>query len=515
MSRKALRDCPKRVFERVDCPFLPRVKYTEYEMETLQIAQDMNRRHFLRYAGAGLGAMAAGILAGDSAMAASNGEARGAAPLPDAAPKAKRVIYLFQSGAPTQIELFDYKPRLLDLQMTELPDSIRMGQRLTGMTSGQKSFPVVPSKFEFANYGRSGTELRELLPYTAKVVDDLCVIRSIHTQAINHDPAITYCQTGSQLAGRPSMGAWVAYGLGTANRDLPTFMVLVSRGTGRGAGQPLYDRLWGSGVLPTRYQAVKLRSGKDPVLYLGNPAGCDTSTRRDMLDRLRSLNMEKYAKVRDPEILTRIEQYELAFRMQSAVPELTDISDEPKHVLDMYGPDVYEPGTYARNCLLARRMAERDVRFIQLYHMGWDHHDRLPDHLSKQCRDTDQPSAALVADLKQRGMLDDTLVVWGGEFGRTVYSQGEVTETTYGRDHHPRCFSIWMAGGGIKPGITYGATDDFSYNIVDNPVDVGDLNATILYCLGIDHRRLSTNFQGLDVRLTGVEDRNPVYDILA
>jgi hypothetical protein len=468
----------------------------------------MNRRDFLQRSGCALGAVAAGVLGANSgAQAAPSSVA-----FP---PKAKRVIYMFQSGAPTQLELFDYKPNLRDIDMSELPDDVRMGQRLTGMTSGQKNFPVVASRFDFAQHGESGTWISELLPHTAGIVDDISVVRSVHTDAINHDPAITFCQTGSQLAGRPSMGAWVAYGLGTGNRDLPTFMVLLSRGTGRAAGQPLYDRLWGSGVLSSRYQGVKMRSGEEPVLYLANPAGCDSTTRRHMLDQIRDLNLQKFEAAHDPEILTRIEQYELAFRMQTTVPELTDISDEPKHVLDLYGPDVHKPGTYARNCLLARRMAERDVRFIQLYHMGWDHHDNLPDHLSKQCRDTDQPSAALVADLKQRGLLEDTLIIWGGEFGRTVYSQGTVTDTTYGRDHHPRCFSMWMAGGGIQPGQTYGTTDDFSYNIVENPVHINDLNATILHCLGLDHERLSIKYQGLDVRLTGVEDHQPVKGLLA
>jgi hypothetical protein len=482
-------------------------------MDRLTFAQQMNRRDFLRRSGCGLGAAALGALV--SAGDAQGQEAAAEEVMRHYAPKAKRVIYLFQSGAPTQLELFDYKPSLRDIHLSELPDSVRMGQRLTGMTANQKKFPVVGSIFTFAQYGQSGAWISELLPHTAKIVDDLCIVRSVHTDAINHDPAITFCQTGSQLAGRPSMGAWVAYGLGTANRDFPTFMVMVSRGTGRAAGQPLYDRLWGSGMLPTRYQGVKLRSGEEPVLYLSNPAGCSSDTRRQMLDQLKALNTEKHETVGDPEILTRIEQYELAFRMQSTVPDLTDISDEPAHVLDLYGPDVHKPGTYARNCLLARRMMERDVRFVQLYHMGWDQHNALPDHLSKQCRDTDQPSAALVTDLKARGMLDDTLVIWGGEFGRTVYSQGRVTETDYGRDHHPRCFSIWMAGGGIKPGVVWGTTDDFSYNIAENPVHVNDLNATVLHCLGLDHQRLSVKYQGLDVRLTGVEEHHPVKGILA
>jgi hypothetical protein len=476
-------------------------------MDTLKFAQHLNRRDFLQRSGCSLGAAALGMLG------AREADARAA--VAQFAPKAKRVIYLFQSGAPTQLETFDYKPNLVDLNMTELPDSIRMGQRLTGMTSGQAKFPVLASRFKFSQHGQSGMWFSELLPHTGAIADDICVIRSMHTEAINHDPAITFCQTGSQLAGRPSMGAWIAYGLGSANENLPTFTVMISRGTGRLATQPLYDRLWGSGMLPSRYQGVKLRAGEEPVLYLANPAGCDTKTRRQMLDQLKDLNQQKFTTVQDPEILTRIEQYELAFRMQSAVPDLTDISDEPEHILEMYGPDVRQPGTYARNCLLARRMAERDVRFVQLYHMGWDHHDNLPDHLTKQCRDTDQPSAALITDLKQRGMLDDTLVIWGGEFGRTVYSQGRITEATYGRDHHPRCYSLWMAGGGIKPGTVHGTTDDFSYNIAENPVHVNDLHATILHCLGFDHERLSVPHQGLDVRLSGVEEHHPVKAILA
>lgn len=488
-------------------------------MDHLGLAQAMNRRHFLRQTGCSLGAAALGLFAGAGVSSRSvRAENSGSAifqQLPHGAPRAKRVIYLFQSGAPSQLELLDYKPGLDKIHMTELPADVRMGQRLTGMTADQAKFPVVRSAFNFSQHGQSGSWISELLPHTAALADDLCIVRSLNTEAINHDPAITFCQTGSQIAGRPSMGAWVAYGLGTANQDLPTFMVLVSRGSGRAAGQPLYDRLWGSGMLPGRYQGVKLRSGEDPVLYLANPGGCSPDMRRQMLDQIRDLNMEKHREVQDPEVLTRIEQYELAFRMQSSVPGLTDISDEPQHILDMYGPEVHKPGSYARNCLLARRMAERDVRFVQLYHMGWDQHDNLPDHISKQCRDTDQPSAALLADLKQRGLLDDTLLIWGGEFGRTVYSQGQVTETTYGRDHHPRCYSIWMAGGGIKGGLTYGTTDDFSYNIVENPVHVSDLHATVLQCLGLDHRRLFIEHQGLDLRLTGVEDHDPIPALLA
>ena len=411
------------------------------------------------------------------------------------------MIYLFQSGAPSQMDLLDYKPAIRDRRGIELPDSIRMGQRITTMTSGQKSLPVAPSIFKFRRHGQSGAWISELLPHTASVVDDLCLIRSMQTEAINHDPAITFVQTGSQLAGRPSMGAWVAYGLGSMNQDLPSFVVLLSRGR---TDQPLYDRLWGSGFLPTRYQGVKLRGGKEPVLYLANPAGCSSSLRRQMLDDLGELNQVRHAETGDPEILTRVAQYELAYRMQSSVPELTDLSNEPQSILDLYGPDVHRPGSYAANCLLARRLAERGVRFIQLYHMGWDQHSNLPAQIRAQCHDTDQASAGLIRDLKQRGLLDDTLVVWGGEFGRTIYSQGQLTETDYGRDHHPRCFSIWLAGGGIKPGHVHGETDDFSYNIVRDPVEVYDLNATILHLLGIEHTRLTYKFQGRDFRLTDV-----------
>jgi hypothetical protein len=386
-----------------------------------------------------------------------------------------------------------------------------MGQRITTMTSGQKSLPVAPSVFQFGRHGQSAASLSELLPYTANVADEICFIRSMQTEAINHDPAITFVQTGSQLAGRPSMGAWVAYGLGSMNQDLPAFVVLLSRGR---TDQPLYDRLWGSGFLPTRYQGVKLRGGKEPVLYLANPAGCSSETRRQMLDDLGTLNGLRHAETGDPETLTRVAQYELAYRMQMSVPELTDLSHEPQSVLDMYGPDVRKAGSYAANCLLARRLAERGVRFVQLYHMGWDQHGDLPNQIRAQCRDTDQASAALVRDLKQRGLLDDTLIIWGGEFGRTVYSQGQLTASNYGRDHHPRCFTIWMAGGGVKPGYTHGETDDFSYNIVRDPVEVFDLNATILHLLGIEHTRLTYKFQGRDFRLTDVRGR-VVMEVLA
>ena len=474
--------------------------------DPLGTAQDLNRRQFLGSMGIGLGAAAASVLGAPTALAQS---ILG----PHRQPRAKRVIYLFQSGAPSQFETFDYKPKLAELHGQELPESVRQNQRLTTMTSGQSQFPMAQSAFQFSQHGETGTSVSELLPYTSQIVDKICLIRSMHTEAINHDPAITFCQTGSQLAGRPSMGAWVAYGLGSINSDLPTFVVMVSRGTGRQAGQPLYDRLWGSGFLPSEHQGVKLRSGEEPILYLSNPAGCTTRIRRRMLDDLNELNRRHHERTQHDETLSRIRQYELAFRMQSTVPDLADISNEPQSVLDLYGPDVHKPGTYARNCLLARRLIERDVRFVQLYHMGWDQHDNLPDHMSKQCRDTDQATAALVLDLEQRGLLEDTIVVWGGEFGRTVYCQGALKHDNYGRDHHPRCFTVWVAGGGFKPGIQYGRTDDFSYNIVENPVAVHDLNATILHQLGLNHEDLTYEFQGRDFRLTDVHG-NVMRDLL-
>jgi hypothetical protein len=420
------------------------------------------------------------------------------------APKAKRVIYLFQSGAPSQMDLFDPKPQLKERRGQDLPDSIRQGQRLTTMTSGQKSFPVAPSIFPFQQHGQSGMEFSALMPHMATLADEWCMIRSLHTEAINHDPAITFMQTGFQLAGRPSIGAWAGYGLGSVNQNLPAYVVLTSFGSGRKDDQPLYDRLWGAGFLPAKHQGVKFRNTGDPVLYLSNPGGMDAQMRRGTLDELATLNRKRFDALGDPEIQTRIAQYEMAFRMQSSVPELTDLSKEPKSVLDAYGPDVTRPGSYAANCLLARRLAERDVRFIQLFHMGWDHHGGLPNAIKGQCQDVDQPTTALINDLKQRGLLDDTLIVWAGEFGRTIYSQGTLTETNYGRDHHPRCFTVLMAGGGVKKGVTYGATDDYCYNITEHPVHVHDLNATILHLMGVDHERLTFRFQGRDFRLTDI-----------
>lgn len=474
----------------------------------LQFQDALNRRTFLKASG-GLGLTALFSMLSVEGIAARLGPKApprfgGLPQFPDHKAKAKRVIYMFQSGAPSQMDLFDPKPELAKRRGEELPDTIRNGQRLTGMTSGQKNFPVAPSIFKFKPYGEAGIVLSELLPHIGEIADELCFIHSMYTDAINHDPAATFFQTGSQLAGRPSIGSWLAYGLGTENQDLPAYTVLTSRGTGRTDDQPLYDRLWGPGFLPTQFQGVKFRNSGDPVLFLSDPEGLDRATRREMLDDLMGLNKIRLNSVGDPEIATRISQYELAFRMQTSVPDLTNISDEPASVLEMYGPEVKKPGSYAYNCLLARRLCERGVRFVQLFHTGWDQHFNLPGQIRGQAYDTDQASAALVKDLKQRGLLDDTLVVWGGEFGRTVYSQGILTATDYGRDHHPRCFSIWMAGAGIKKGISYGKTDDYSYNIVENPVSVHDLHATMLNILGIDHTRLTYRYQGRDFRLTDV-----------
>jgi hypothetical protein len=480
------------------------------EKRRRQDATDTTRRSFFGQSACGLGAAALASLFADE-------ESRAADLRTDSPPAfcthpatARRIIYLFQSGAPSQLDLFDHKPVMADLRASELPDSIRQGQRLTGMTKDQSSFPIAPSIFPFRQRGESGAWVSDLLPYTARIADELCFVKSMYTEAINHDPAITFMQTGAQLAGRPSMGAWLSYGLGSENKDIPAFVAMVS-GSG---GQPLYDRLWGSGFLPTRYAGVKFRSVGDPVLFLSNPPGIDRGLRRSFLDDLSRLNGLKRDDVGDPEITTRIAQYEMAYRMQDSVPELTDISDEPEQTFDLYGPEAKQPGTFAFNCLLARRLAERDVRFVQLFHRGWDQHTELPSKIAIQCSDTDRASAALVTDLKQRGMLNDTLVVWGGEFGRTVYCQGKLTDDDYGRDHHPRCFTVWMAGGGVRPGISYGQTDDFSYNIVRDPVHVHDLNATLLHSLGIDHSRMTFKFQGRHHRLTDVHG-NVVHDLLS
>ena len=480
-----------------------------HSKETIgSVVDALRRRDVLLRASSGLGVAAlASLLRQDGFAAAPRGSGSrvsGAHATTHFPPRAKRVIYLFQSGGPSQMDLFDYKPQMRSRYDQDLPDDIRRGQRITTMTSGQKRFPVAPSIFRFDRHGESGQLLSELLPHTASIADRLCIVRSLVTKAINHDPAITFFQTGSQIAGRPSFGAWASYGLGSENSELPAFVAMTSRGTGRPGGQPLYDRLWGSGFLPTTHQGVKFRGIGDPVLYLSDPPGVERHVKRSMLDDLAVLNQHRLDSVGDSEISTRIAQYELAFRMQASIPELTDFSSEPDHVLDLYGPEVRKPGTYAANCLLARRLSERGVRFVQLFHMGWDQHGNLPKDIRGQCRDTDQPSAALVRDLEQRGLLDDTLVIWGGEFGRTAYCQGGLSRRNYGRDHHPLCFSIWLAGGGVRPGMSWGETDEFSYNVVADPVEVHDLHATLLHLLGVDHRRLTFRFQGRDHRLTDV-----------
>ena len=465
------------------------------------------RRHFLSRAACGFGTAALASLLGPVGLLDAFGAPAknfAADPIgPHFAPKAKRVIYLFQSGGPSHLELLDYKPTLQDLNGQELPESVRGGQRLTGMSAFQASLPMAGSQFNFKQAGRSGAWFSDLIPHTASIADDICVIRSMHTEAINHDPAITFFQTGSQQTGRPSFGSWMSYGLGSLNDNLPTFTVLLSRS--RDGDQPLYSRLWGSGFLPSLHQGVQFRGGADPVLYLKDPDGLSRTSRRDMPDALRALYKAEHERVMDPEIDSRIAQYEMAYRMQTSVPDAMDLSDEPDEVFELYGEAARKPGTYAANCLLARRLAERDVRFIQLYHQGWDQHGNLPNDISLMARDTDQPSAALIKDLKRRGLLDDTLVIWGGEFGRTSYSQGKLTKDNYGRDHHPRCFSIWVAGGGIKAGSVYGETDDFGYNIARNPVHVHDLQATLLHLLGFDHERLTFLHQGRRYRLTDVE----------
>jgi len=417
-------------------------------------------------------------------------------------PRAKQMISLFMSGGPSQMDLWDPKPMLTKLNGTELPDSVRQGQRLTGMSGNQSSLPLAGSAFQFAPHGEAGIEVSELLPHTAEIVDDLCVVRSMYTEAINHDPAITFFQTGSQIAGRPSVGAWLSYGLGSESETLPSFCVMISK---NGSGQPLYSRLWGSGFLPTKYQGVQFRAGADPVLYLGNPAGISARARRAMLDHLAELHQGLYEESLDPAVESRIAQYEMAYRMQSSIPEVADFRDEPQSTFDLYGEDAKDPGSFAANCLMARRLIERGVRTVQLFHQGWDQHGGLPAGIRRQCQNTDRASAALVRDLKQRGMVDETLVVWGGEFGRTAYSQGALTANNYGRDHHPRCFSVWLAGGGVNAGTVHGKTDEFSYNIAEDPVHVHDLNATILHLLGIDHKRLTFRHQGRRFRLTDVE----------
>ncbi len=472
-----------------------------------------SRREFLTKSAMGFGALGLASLLNPTSLSAgtANTDSNGLPGMPHFVSKAKRVIYLFQSGAPSQMDLFDPKPLLNKMYGEELPDSIRLGQRLTGMTAGQTSFPLAGSLFNFKQYGQSGAWMSELLPYQSKIADELCFIHSMHTDAINHDPAVTFMQTGSQFPGRPSIGSWVNYGLGSENENLPGFIVLITK---NGGGQPLYSRLWGNGFLPSKHQGVRFLSGKDPVLYLSNPTGISHEDRKAQLALLRQMQEGQFETLNDPEIEARIAQYEMAFRMQSSVPEISDISGEPDYIYDLYGEDSKNPGTYAANCLLARRLVEKGVKFIQLYHRGWDHHNNLPRQLPKLCKQTDQASAALIIDLKQRGLLDDTLVIWGGEFGRTNYSQGTLTNTNYGRDHHPKCFSLWMAGAGVKKGMSYGATDDFSYNIVENPVHIHDFQATLMHLMGIDHERFTYKFQGRRYRLTDVHGKI-VKDILA
>ena len=481
-------------------------------MDSRRHLKQLTRRALLSRGSVGLGAAALASLEGMPAHATSIGGRPG---LPHHRPKAKRAIYLFMSGAPSQMDMWDHKPTMKQWFDKDLPESVRMGQRLTTMTSKQSRFPIAPSIYRFAPHGQSGTMASELVPFMAEKVDEIALVKSMHTEAINHDPAITYICTGDQLPGKASLGSWLSYGLGTENEDLPAFMVMTATWTGRPQAQALYNRLWGSGFLPSKYQGVALRSSGDPVLYLSNPQGIDRDVRRRMLDSLASLNQATAQRVGDPETDARIAQYEMAFRMQTSVPDLTDISDEPQYILDLYGPDVTTPGTFAHCCLLSRRMAERGVRFTQIFHRGWDQHANLPKDLPNQCRDTDQPSAALLTDLRQRGLLDDTLVVWGGEFGRTIYCQGKLTESTYGRDHHPKCFTVWLAGAGVRGGVVHGETDDFSYNVVRDPVHIRDLNATILHQMGIDGDRFTFPFKGLDQRLTGVEESRVVSEILS
>jgi hypothetical protein len=470
------------------------------EKQILEHALNMNRRRFLSRLGMGVGGMALGSLLVPD-MLGGNTEEAILAGLPQFAPKAKRIIYLFQNGAPSQLDLFEYKPMLEKMFGQDLPASIRMGQRLTGMTADQTKFPLAASYFKFNQFGQARAWISELLPHTAKVVDDLCIIRSMHTEAINHDPALTFFQTGAQVGNRPSMGSWLSYGLGSENKNLPAFCVLLSKGKGNGQG--VYSKLWSNGFLDSVHQGVQFSSGDNPVLYLNNPDGMDKTERRKMLDNLAELNQETYKEFGDPEIQAKVQQYEMAYRMQTSVPDITDLSKEPEDIIKLYGPDCLTPGTYAANCLLARKLSENGVRFVQLYHQGWDAHGNLPGQIKGQCADVDQASAALITDLKQRGLLDETLVIWGGEFGRTNYCQGKLTKEDYGRDHHPRCFTVWMAGGGVKPGV-YGETDEFGYNIVKDPVHVHDFHATILHLMGMNHEQLTFKHLGRRYRLTDV-----------
>ncbi|MBX9790112.1 MAG: DUF1501 domain-containing protein [Pirellulales bacterium] len=487
-----------------------------------EFVRDLTRRHFFAQGGNLLGGAALASLVGPSLWGGlargatlNSGESTVPRELTHFAPKARHVIYLHMVGGPAQMDLYDYKPVMGDWYDKDLPDSVRMGQRLTTMTSGQARFPIAPSKFKFAQHGRSGMWVSELLPYTARMVDDMCFIRSMHTEAINHEPAISYMQTGNQVTGRPCLGAWASYGLGSMNQDLPTFVVLVAKPTNTEQVQAISARLWSAGYLPGEHAGVSFRSGGDPILYINNPPGVPSQVRRRTLDGLRQLNELNYQAVGDPETNTRIEQYELAFRMQSSVPELVDLSHETEDTLNLYGPEVKKPGSFAHTVLLARRLVERGVRFVQMYHNNWDTHGNVAGRLPDQCRDADQPCWGLIQDLKRRGLFDETLVIWGGEFGRTIYSQGGLSHENYGRDHHPRCFTMWMAGGGSRGGQIYGETDDFSYNIVRDPVHIHDFHATVLHLLGFDHERFTFRYQGLDQRLTGVEPARVVRELLA
>lgn len=483
-----------------------------------EIQQEQTRRNFIGESGVRLGSLAISLLAARAASARPDAAKERVFPplngLPHFPPTAKSVIYLHMNGGPSQLDTWDYKPQLADFYDTELPDSIRNGQRITGMTSKQARFPVAPSLFSFAQHGDCGRWVSELLPYTAKHVDDLALIKTVYTNAINHDPACTFVMTGNEVPGRASLGSWLSYGLGSESDDLPAFIVLTPQWKSKAAAQALFTRMWSSGFLPSKHSGVALRSAGDPVLYIDNPPGVGRENRRSMLDSLSELNEHRYQRVGDPEIRSRVAQYEMAFRMQTSVPELVDIHQESSATLELYGPDVEKPGTFAASALLARRLVERGVRVVQILHRGWDQHNNLPSDIRLQCQDTDQPIGGLLTDLKQRGLLESTLVVWGGEFGRTVYSQGTLTKSNYGRDHHPRNFAMWLAGGGIRGGIAIGETDDFSYNIVDRPAHVNDLNATILHCMGIDHWRLSYKFQGLDAKLTGVEKADVITEAL-
>ncbi len=476
------------------------------EKEFLEHGLNVNRRHFLGKTALGLGSAALGSLMIPDLFSSSSGK-EGDLPLglTHFAPKAKRIIFLFQNGAPSQLESFDYKPLLNEMYDQDLPESVRGGQRLTGMTANQERFPLVGSQFGFKQYGENGTWVSDIFPNIAKIADDICVIKTIHTEAINHDPALTFFQTGAQVGNRPSMGAWLSYGLGSENKNLPAFCVLLSKGKGNGQG--VYSKLWTNGFLDSVHQGVQFSASEDPILYLNNPEGMNMDDRRKMLDNLASLNEMSYQEFGDPEIHTKIKQYEMAYRMQTAVPEITDTSKEPDHIIKMYGSDCMVPGTYASNCLLARKLSESGVRFVQLYHQGWDQHGNLVNEMPMQARDVDRASAALVTDLKQRGLLDETLVIWGGEFGRTNYCQGRLTKENYGRDHHPKCYSMWMAGGGVKAGISYGETDEFGYNIVKDPVHIHDLHATILHLMGLDHERLTYKYLGRRFRLTDVHGK--------